>query len=108
MTVENKSRPKRIDSDEALVNGILEMHPDYRDKHGISKKIMKEILGTLMRVITRKLIAGEDVVLPGIGKIVVVDSGSTNYYNPHTQKLETRSPKKRLAFRVSSIIRRKI
>lgn len=99
---------KRIDSDESLVNDILELHPEYRDKHGLSKIILKEIIGTLMRVITKRLIEGGSVTLPGVGKIVVVNSGTTTYYNPHTKAKEDVAPKKRVAFRVSSIIKRRL
>ena len=78
------------------------------EQNGYTKKNSTDIIETLLEIIKQALESGEDVLISGFGKFIVQDKRERRGRNPSTGDDLTVRPRRRVAFKCSGMLRKKI
>lgn len=74
----------------------------------LSKKNSIEIVETLLEIIKRTLVNGEDILISGFGKFCVKNKKERTGRNPQTAKAMRLTARRVVRFRCSGVLRDKI
>ncbi len=77
-------------------------------KLGLRKKQSVEIVETLLEIIKKTLVNGEDVLISGFGKFKVKDKRERTGRNPRTAEAMRLRARRVVTFRCSGVLRDKI
>ena len=78
------------------------------EQTGFSKNRSSDIIETLLELIKRSLASGDEVLISGFGKFIVQKKGERRGRNPHTGDVKMLSPRRRVSFKCSGMLRKKI
>jgi integration host factor subunit alpha len=79
-----------------------------RDQFGFTNNQSSQITETLIEIIKRTLVSGEDVLVSGFGKFCVNNKAKRRGRNPATGEDMMLKPRKVVTFKCSGKLRRKI
>ncbi len=77
-------------------------------KDGITKAQITKVLSAFEAVTTETLMDGDEINLRGFLKIYVEEPKPRTGYNPHTKKIETFEPVKKVKARIGETLQRRI
>ncbi len=81
---------------------------EVRIRNGFTKKISTETVETLLEIMKKALVSGEDVLITGFGKFSVKHKAERRGRNPATGEDLMLAPRKVVTFRCSGKLRDKI
>lgn len=82
-----------------------EMKKLFAKEAGITQKEAKRLLDLLGDIVFSKIAEGEDVPLPGIGKIVATEISARVCYNPTTKKYNELPSTYKVSLRAAAILK---
>ncbi len=81
---------------------------EVRTRNGFTKKISTETVETLLEIMKKTLVSGEDVLITGFGKFSVKHKAERRGRNPATGEDLMLAPRKVVTFKCSGKLRDKI
>jgi integration host factor subunit alpha len=78
------------------------------EQNGYNKKQSSDIIEVLLELIKSTLSSGEDIMISGFGRFIVQDKGERRGRNPYTGGVKMLRPRKRVAFKCSRMLRKKM
>lgn len=70
-----------------------------RQESGLRADVVASVISSIERVVSDQIAAGQDVILPGLGRLAVKDVPARTARNPRTGEPLTVSARKRIMFR---------